>query len=287
MFGAIHKNTLEETGSISQSGYFAHQVWLMFKDPHKEDWFCCPICKKPVTPVVKHDRVMNGNTIKIPSFFRVIEGVGGCVSEESDEHKNAKILLASLIESKQITLKIGKSTIPFSSLKFKQVPKIPFRWEQTREKRRADVLFELQEWHNVLGQGIVFEVQTSELGREKREKRVSDWVLNGYSLTWLGIEEFTGDSLKNNEIVIDNVWSLSFAKICIHALQMMEAHRIRITETCRSCLQSTPDKNIEGLLACWFGTEWGKTDDTIGFKKYPSRHEPFDTCPHWTSTGKE
>lgn len=291
MFEAINKNFLEKSGSITKSTFFADQTWNAFPDPHKEEWFCCPVCRKPVTPVIPHVRIVNEKEVKVPSFFRLMEGVGGCISTESDEHKKAKILLASLIENEKIILKVGNATIPYSNLNFKEVPRLPFRWEQTRENRRADVLFELSEFHNVLGQGIVFEIQRD--SPPEKKKRELDWICNGYSLTWLDTIEFTEDSLTSNEVTIDKVWSLSFAEyvqemaneirnLNVTFNQLLKEYSDRSMRTCRTCLHGSKDRTYPDLIACWHGTQWGKTLEARGDKAYPNRHEPQDTCKNFT-----
>lgn len=278
---AIHKTT--------SRGYSGREIWDKFDDPRKEEWICCPTDQKPVTPVVEHSRLINNEKIFVVPHFRLLEGQGGCISVESDAHKKAKILLASLIDNKRIQLQIGRSFVPYSSLEFKEVPRLPFRWEQKRKQRRADVLFELRQWHNVLGQGLVFEIQTSNLSEEERRKREIDWISNGYSLTWLDTIEFAENSLTSNTIEIEYVWALEFAKVVqemvrkirslnIQFNQLLADYEDKSVHTCRTCLHGSPDRTHSELIACWYGTRWGRTEQAKGYRKYPSLHEPLDSC---------
>lgn len=240
-------------------------------------------------------RKINDKEVFVVSHFRIKNSSFGlCITNESDEHKKAKILIATLVENKEIILKIGNSTIPYSALNIKNVPEIPFRWEQNRENRRADVLFEFYEWHPVLGQGIVFEVQTYQLPEEDKTKREFDWICNGYSLAWLPIDLFQDLSLTQNEILINNPWALKFAKInseltkytkdlLFELTNEKEKYEDRKIKTCRTCIQSSIDKDNSELLACWYNTKWGKTSTSKGFMEYPSKHEPLDTCENHKS----
>lgn len=291
MLGALHKKTYEETGSAIQSAYFGYQIWDKFKDPYSEEWLCCPICKKPVSPVKKHVRNYNDKEINVISHFRNRSN-DGCISTESDEHKNAKILLSSLIENNKIKLKIKTSFINFNELKYKEVPRLPFRWEQKRENRRADVLFEFINWHNVLGQGLVFEIQNYDLDELSTQKRETDWIQNGYSLAWVPLSLFTDESLVTTELSVDCVWAIRYLEtmrrlkeelstLFYSIKNEMAKYEDRRNKTCRTCIQGSKDRGDPSLIACWYGTKWGRTDDAIGFMRRPSKHEALDTCSHW------
>ncbi len=287
MLDAVHKNT--------NVGIYAYEIWAKFTDPYSEEWVCCPICQKKVFPVIGHKRIINEKEVSVVSFFRLQEGIGGCISSESDEHKRGKILIATMVENQSIPLLIGNSEIPYSSLRFKNVPRLPFRWnrtEQTRGKHKADILFELQEWHNILGQGIVFEIQTSDISIEEKANRESDWILNGYSLTWLKPQDFTDDSLTDNKIKIDNVWALKFAQILQRLkeeiftdltkvkLERFE-HEQKLSKTCRTCFFGSPDKKDETLIACWNHTYWRG-----GTRRHPEKRELLFSCTDWKPSGE-
>ena len=295
MLEAIHKKTFEATKNASQSGYHASLIWSRFENPENEDWVCCPICQKSVVPVKYHFRKINKDTlsereIAVISYFRIKNGeTGGCATGESDEHKNAKILIACLIENKKVFLKIGDAIIPYSALNIKSVPTIPFRWEISKGNRRADILFQFSEWHQLLGQGIVFEIQTYILPDEEKQKREIDWICKGYSLSWIPIELFQDYGITTDEIIIDNPWAIKLAKInmdltsytknllfeLINEKQKYEERRVK---TCRTCIKSGTDKENPELLVCWHGTTWDKDLGTRTSRRYPTRHEPLDTC---------
>jgi len=204
MWDAIHKET--------EKPYFAYKIWEKFNKPHDEKWICCPICKKPVTPVVKHIRVIHNEKIYIPSFFKLFDGVGGCISHESDEHKMGKIIIATLVENNKAMFKIKNKKI---NLVFKSVPNISYRWEQHLYNRRADVLFILEKWNNIIGNGIVFEIAITEKKRSLVKKTI-DWIKRGYSVCWLFKEDFRKNSLKEEYININYPFGLyrDIVKLC-------------------------------------------------------------------------
>jgi hypothetical protein len=281
MLDAYHKTT--------STGFYASQVWTSFPDPYSEEWVCCPLEDKKVTPVIGHKRQINGKEVSVVSFFRLAENVGNCSFGESDEHKNEKILVATLIENNNVPLIVGETPIPYSSLKIKNVSGPQFRWEQTRENRRADVLFEFQEWHNVLGQGIVFEVQLSRITDIEREQREEDWISRGYSITWFSSEDFEENSLTDNKIRITSPWFLKYLQTqsemlsetkIVHA-EMKEIIDLYIEEQrkeprCKNCKFGKPDKLNEEVIVCWFDTKWRN-----GINTHPTKSLPTYHCIHW------
>jgi len=272
MWDAIHKKT--------NKGYASFDIWDLFKKPHNEEWICCPDCKKLVTPVKFHYKTRNKKKFFVATHFRIKGNfAGGCIHGESDEHKKKKILIASLVENKKIDLKINGSTIPFSCLKIKDVPKLPYRWEQKRYDNRADVLFEFEEWHPILGSGIVFEIRVSESKNNNNGKEF-DWCKNGYSLAWLDKEQFEDLSLKENKIRIDNSWAFSFfnfmdetrdtiSDLYYDISQKLEKYQDLSRKTCRTCKHGRYDKKNPELIVCFERWE--------SFKKI-SKHEPMDGC---------
>lgn len=291
MFEAFH----EEEGV----GYYADQIWDKWEDPHEEPWVCCPVDEHPVTPVVPHNRERNGKVIPVASYFRMKSEGTKCSAGESEEHRKAKMLIASLIENEKVKLRVNSTIIPFSSLEFKPVDRPSFRWEQKREGsihkryRRGDVVFDFKKLHPTLGKGIVFELQFSELDEEKRKKRVEDWIASGYSLTWIPPDLYDSKGLLTNEIKIDHPWAWNLGKYVYEQVEMMkEQRRIwekklekyaeRSVRTCRSCKYGSPDRKREGMIACWYHTRWEE-----GTRKYPTHHEPLDTCKHYENKEKE
>jgi hypothetical protein len=287
MLEAVHKET--------EQPYYAHNIWTKFTNPREEKFYCCPMCKKPVTPVIGHDRIGGTHVI---SHFRIEnkEEMGGCSTEggESEEHKKGKILIASLIEDKTINLNINKTKIPYSSLKILEVPHIPWRWEQCVGNRRADILFKFIEWHTMLGLGIVLEIQISKLDEIKRKERTYDWIGNGYSVAWIEGKELDDNGLKTNEIVIqyphtNEILTLFNDKITRMREENNKANGniIELNElrgSCRTCKHANWDKNkkkeiiTHNYLICWL--KYNK-----GIDKRPHPVELLHKCKDYEYRG--
>jgi competence CoiA-like predicted nuclease len=291
MLDAIHKNT--------KQGYSAYQIWSIFKNPYEEEFYCCPDCQKKVIPVKGHIRK---ETINVISFFRLDDpAAGGCIHGESDEHKKAKILIASLIENEKIKLEINKTTIPYHSLKIKEVPHLPWRWEQTVKDRRADILFRFSEWHPLLGLGLVLEIQISNLDEEKRSQRTQDWISQGYSITWIEGEDIEEDNLKTEEIIVQHPYTselnalieskidrldekIEESKETIEEIRRTSLEEIEeytnLGKSCRTCIHAnwdrTKDKKIisYNYLNCWEKYENYR-------KKGPEHVELLGRCCYW------
>jgi hypothetical protein len=305
MLEALHKKT-----NLPFSGYKAFST---FQEPHAEEWVCCPIDNKPVTPVITHER-KNGPVI---AHFRLINAsLGGCSVGESDEHRKYKILIATLVENANTPLIVGQTEIPYSQLKIKDIPFIAARWEQKVENHRADILFTFTEWHPVLGQGIVFEIQLSSISSFEKERRENEWVANGYSLTWLQPNDFSEESysLNNDKIIVTNPWALkylqllekkqkdAFSKICeaknnlislkassestffgmkedINEYTIEQLKKDFLYKSCRTCRNGSDDKHritkqLTGLIACWYNYNHGTS-------KHPAKREPMSHCENW------
>lgn len=202
MFDAIHKKT--------NKGWYAAKIWDEFSNPHDEEWVCCPICKLKVTPVIKHYR--NEKMIFVPSHFRIMKNNKKCISYESDEHKMGKIIIANLIENKEINFTVKHEMI---RLKFQTVPEIKYRWEVQKGERRADILFELEKYNSLIGNGVVIEIAVSE--KEKSlEMKTRDWIKKGYSVCWLYAKDFSENSYRWNDIEIKYPFGLyrDIIKMC-------------------------------------------------------------------------
>lgn len=282
MWEAIHKKT--------RKAYWSDQCEVEFNDPHDEEWVCCPLDSKPVEYVKQHPRTINGKEIIIPAFFRMEKGASGsCISfsNESEQHKKLKILVATLLENKRIKLQVSDSVIEWDELKIRNVKRLPFRWEQQKEKRRADVLFEFERWHPLLGKGIVFEIVVSEDMKSIDEKRV-DWNENGYSFTFLNLDMFEERTLKEKYIKIFDPWLIT-----IYKNLRFETERLRdlinqkerllkktknLYKTCRTCKHSSKTKPGYGdpaTYTCWYSRN-------VNGQKRPNGHvEPTYTCEQW------
>jgi hypothetical protein len=203
---AIHK----KTGDL----YYSVEIRKKFVNPNKEEWICCIEENKKVTPVRSHPRKINGKYRFIVSYFRMGNELEECISsKESEEHKLAKILVQSFIEHSCIPLVVENSKIGIFSLNLKKHNLIRDYLEQPRYNNKADVLFEFEYWHPILGQGMVFEIQLSPISDYEKIQRETNWCLNGYSLAWLYPNDFVDHALVDDHIKITNPWYLKYPNI--------------------------------------------------------------------------
>lgn len=280
MLDAVHKNTGKP--------YHNYEVPKIFEKPGNEEWICCPICKKPVSYVKAHKRKFNGKDIPVVMHFRIKNAeTGGCISGESDEHRNAKVLLATLLENKEIKIQYENIVFGFDDLKIKDVPKIPFRWEQTRENRRADILFEFKEWHPMLGKGINFEIQRYSQTEEAQYNRENDWIKQGYSVSWIPIKCFNEYSFLDDNISISVVWfnrifQIKYNELSEKIILFEEKYEEKLNEfnnvkfnilypesirLCKNCSRFKVNRRLSDSYICYFE----RTHATL----------PDSTCSGW------
>jgi len=145
MWDAIYEKTGEKKD--------ASKIWLEFENPHNEKWYCCNLHKQPVTPVIKHKRIINNEEIIVLSHFRMIVEGHYCPGE-SDKHWNLKVELAKKIQEKKLNLSCNGYNFIDDELKN--------RLERKRGNRRADILFEFDKYNSLYGNGIVIEIAISE-----------------------------------------------------------------------------------------------------------------------------
>lgn len=240
MLDAVH----EPTGDP----YEAWRIWKKFDDPYKEKWICCPDCKHQVSPVKFHYRAVDGKMFGVGSHFRQ-RPEEFCQHGESDSHRNLKILVATLMEDKKINLTVYGQQIAWKDLQFKDVPKLKFRWEQSNGERRADVKFELEYFHPLLGKGIVFEIQLSEISEKEKLNREIDWCTNGWSLAWLDRDSFHPNEprLTTNVLEITRPYHLGSIGACKNLLASIITEK-EVLETRLAEIEGLVD-NIQGSIS--------------------------------------
>jgi hypothetical protein len=296
---AIHKK--------SSKGYHSWDAWKEFKNPNEEEWECCPTHKFPVSFVKPHTRK---NEVFVTSHFRSKNQ--HCPTGESDKHRKTKTLIASLVENKNIEICYDDFVIPFKNLVYKDIPKIPFRWEEIKVgNRRGDIVFDLVGFNSLLGKGIVFEIQLSKISEREIKKREHDWCENGYSFAWITPDMITENenSLTTNKIPLTYLFSIKLnTHIFNHAEKMkrlaenmQDSYRRRMLEideilhnlkrdnniwmrnTCRTCefggINKHPESHDDvysGLMCCWFSWK-------MGVQKFPDKVEPMSSCHNFKS----
>lgn len=163
MWDAIHSET--------EKIYLSTDVWDIFDNPHKEEWYCCPLHKYPVTPVKAHKRKINNEEINVLPHFRNI--TDKICSGESIEHWQTKVMILLGLKEKKIDLIYRGKKINY------EIKNIDV--EVTKENRRADILMDI-EFNTFLGNGLVIEVLVSE-EYDNFLLKAKDWIQQKYSVT--------------------------------------------------------------------------------------------------------
>lgn len=291
MYDAYHVAT--------KTGYNALLIWDKFEDPHKETWTCCPLHETRVTPVRFHTRDVKGVKQFITTHFSTVPNGEKCSSGtgESEAHERLKGLVASIVENEQIHLVSSRGVeIKYDKKDFKVIPSMRFRWEQKVEERRADVLFEFKTWNQLLGNGVVFEVQLSDIADASAQQREADWIKNGYSVAWLYPNDFSDNMYVKDEITIQKIWGIEVSSLCKTMLDTITDKERNISrmvqdldamtgKSCRTCDFSAIMKDRltklpiqTDLLNCWVAYKkgWGRRPSTV---------EPSYRCGYWSLKG--
>jgi hypothetical protein len=152
-----------------------------------------------------------------PSFFILNkEELGINTIPESKEHHLAKNWIYNAGKNGQISFIYSTATRPFdysNKINLNQLKvaydkvyiEVPIR--TGRKKQRADIIIPFEEFHDLLGAGIVIEIQFSKQTDEEREERTINWALKGYSICWIKFDNFENIDedfiqLKDNSLYI-------------------------------------------------------------------------------------
>lgn len=264
-----------------------------------------------VTPVKPYRR--EGKNY-IPALFRLYPGKGSKIifKGETEIHKQAKTTLITLLSKTfDCKLRYDKDVFPMKDIPVdhKRIKKDLKMDEVTKHiqtstkewHKRADALIPLK-FHPFWGRGIVIEIRVTE-GDENVEGKETFWFSCGYSIIWVGADQLCEHEgrLGLNTNILDVIpYSIGYGKIAQERenrqLGYLQEMYVLIDEvkdktrdifemikeapkrTCRVCSHGTEDNRYEGMVACWYEKNHGKSN-------HPDIHEPLDSCEHWKRKG--
>jgi hypothetical protein len=116
-------------------------------------------------------------------------------ANESEEHMLAKHGIYYAILNNSLTFNIGGK-----SLAVKELPSFNMYIEKNIGIKRADVVLVFNKEDDILGKGIVIEIQLSLQNDYKTNIRSYDRALQGYSVVWLWDNNFQLNELINTEL---------------------------------------------------------------------------------------
>lgn len=161
------------------------------------------ITEVPLIFIKSFERNVDGNRQLVRCHFRknldeanLREG-----SAESEQHKLAKEKIYDLIWDKDIKFDIGNEIKSIDNLPAFDT-NIESRLSADIQSKIADVLIKFESRDEVLGNGIVLEIQFSKQSNDKTYERTWQRVQEGYTVVWLFQDDFDDDINLIDKIII-------------------------------------------------------------------------------------
>lgn len=219
MFFAINKKTNERIHSIAIFKNASYQT------PYDEEWIADPDeianwdeikDKFPEIKVVyvQHKEFINfkGTKVLTAPHFRIPNAtkLGINIKPESREHKIAKNWIYQRLIDDDLQLFYSSVNKPFRAINPIKLSELPIDLNKLSIETRirdiktqiADVILPFIKTHDLLGNGIVFEIQFSRQRESTKENRTLDWIFKGFSICWIYREDF--DNITDVHIQVKN-----------------------------------------------------------------------------------
>jgi len=164
---------------------------------------------------------------------------------ESKEHKLAKNWIYNRIKNKELILDYSKVSKPYSYQNSINLFDLPIDYQKvgievTTSKignlssRRADIICPFIKKHNLLGHGVVIEIQFSRQKNKTKLSREHDWAIRGYSIGWLFLSDFEQLSENMIELKNESVNISSFASLIKqNKKEFIKQLKFAVQEECR------------------------------------------------------
>lgn len=252
MFWAINKKTREKINSLTIQDNLSYQFL------EQEEWYADPDeienCSKDIdiTKITvffrKDSTKISKNGIRFyssPSFilFSKWKKLGINTIPETIEHKLAKNFIYNRKNNKELYIIYSTINKPYKyhnkinlfdlDVDLEKIG-IEVNSSLTNKTRRADVIIPLRKKHELLGLGIVFEIQfTAQIPTTKIDREL-DWAIRGYSVCWLYLDDFIKYSkevmdLREKEVKVDSYASL----IKINNKEQIKNLKLTVQDLCR------------------------------------------------------
>jgi len=213
--------------------------------------------------IKNHKSQREGISYMVRDHFRIkTKGARDSSENESEEHKLAKEGIYYTLIDDKIDLVWGNEKVKPSALgKFNL--EIEERLSHNKNAKIGDVVMTFQNRHDILGKGIVFEIQLSNQTQEKTEERTYDRVKEGYSVVWMWDGMFCLNELINPEL---KVIPFRTALDEYDALKLEEVNALgrvmdnKILELERSQALALERANNAFLSSLRTGKEFGQTE---------------------------
>lgn len=253
MFFAISKDTGKKVNSLTieeDASYNFLKNEIFFADPDEIE--SCPK-KIDINKIEVKFREgssaisINGKDYDISPHFYIPNKskLGINIIPEGKEHKLAKNWIYNRIKKKDLILNYSKINKPYKyknkiNLFDLEIDLKKIGIEVTSSKignlnsRRADIICPFLKKHEILGNGIVIEIQFSKQKNKTKLSREYDWAIRGYSIGWLFISDFDEITDKIIELKKDSVDISSFASLIKQNKKDFVKHlKFSVQEECR------------------------------------------------------
>jgi len=233
MFFAINSKTGEKVNSLTietnpSYQFIETEIWYADPDEIESCQKETDINKIEVCFRKGHTDIINFKGTKydssphffIPNKFKL----GINVVPESKEHKQAKNWIYNKLQSSNLIISYCQINKPYKYTEDINLFDLPLDKDKIgieissstfgeRTYRRADIICPFKIKHNILGKGIVFEIQFSNQYEKTKISRELDWAIRGYSIAWLHKDDFDFISDLIIDLKKDKVNVNSFANL--------------------------------------------------------------------------
>jgi hypothetical protein len=233
MFFAINKTTGEKVNSLTieinpSYQFLENEVW--YADPDEIESYPPNIDISTIEVVFKKGKtdIINflGTKYSIsPHFFIPNKTkLGINVIPESKEHKLAKNWIYNKLIQKKLIISYCRINKPYKYTEDINILDLEIDENKIgietsvstfgdKLYRRADVICPFKKKHEILGKGVVFEIQFTNQYEKTKISRELDWAIRGFSIGWLYKEDFNYISdaiidLKKEKINVDSFANL-------------------------------------------------------------------------------
>lgn len=157
-----------------------------------------------------------GKLIWCSPCFAVYPGSLAKTVEETPAHKLLKNWLFERLSSDDMDILFAKGVKPHKYENKYKLSQLDINWNDFEvevhtkgtKRLRADILLPFNTKHQLLGEGIIFEIQLSSQSEEETHERTIERALHGYSVCWLFEKDFIIEedniTLKNNTLMINS-----------------------------------------------------------------------------------
>lgn len=217
MFWAINKNTKKRVNSLTKE--FSTEFIK------EEDWYADPTqieeCPNNISiteiPAVyrKHSKEIinyNGTIYHILPHFYIPNAtkLGLKIKPSTEEHDKAVKIIYELLKNNKLKIKWSSENKPIQYENEIDISISEFDFElldievriKLNNSKIADVRLPFKEYHDLIGFGIIFEIQLSKQTEQTEIERTFERAIKGYSVCWIKEDEFDENMNYKKDFVI-------------------------------------------------------------------------------------